>query len=113
MSEEHARYRSFYFPEGATLAYIEHILRMPETIRCFIPEDPRISQMVGFADSPESRSLESMLFSGRVYLYIDSTLTDNERAYLTQLGIELSLSVMIRDKQYAARLAELSKPLAF
>jgi hypothetical protein len=86
---------------------------MPNTIRCVIPEDPPVKQIVGFTDSPERHDLDSIPFSGRVYLYIDAALTPSEREQLIELGKQVSLSVMVRDRNYVKQLVDLARPLAF
>lgn len=111
--EENVRYWSFFVPEGATLAQVEYILRMPDTARCVITEDVPATQFVGFTDSPERHRLDKLAFSGRVYLYIDSNLTVSQQQILRDIGKELGLSVMVRDREYAKQCSELSKPLAF
>lgn len=112
-TEENVRYWSFYFPSGTSLAHIEYILRMRDTIQCTITEEVPISQTIGFADSPERHPLDSLRFSGRVYLYIDNHLTSETKEVLVEIGNSLGLSVMVRDQQYADQRSELSKPMVF
>ena len=111
--EENVRYWSFFIPEGATLPQVEYILRMQDTIRCVISEPLPITQIVGFADSPERYELDSLRFCGRVYLYIDANLTLVQRQQIVEVGKSLGLSVMVRDQEYVKQCSELSKPLAF
>jgi len=111
--EENARYWSFFVPAGATLAHVEYILRMPDTLQCAITEEIPVTQIVGFADNPERHRLDSLVFSGRVYLYIDANLTLEHKQQLVEIGVGLGLSVMVRDREYVKQCAELSKPLAF
>ena len=111
--EENARYWSFFVPEGATFAQVEYILRMPDTVRCVITEEVPVTQIVGFADNPERHRLDSLTFSGRVYLYIDAKLTSDQRQQLVEIGASLEMSVMVRDQEYVKQCSELSKPLAF
>jgi hypothetical protein len=111
--EENARYWSFYFPGGASIVQVEYILRMPDTLNCVITEEVPVTQVVGFADSPERHRLDSLTFSGRIYLYIDNRLTEGQKTHLVEIGKSLGLSVVIRDQEYVDQCAELSKPLAF
>lgn len=111
--EESTRHWSFYFPEGCNLGHVEYILRMPDTARCVITEDVPVAQIVGFADSPERHSPDSLPFSGRVYLYIDEWLTASDKDRLIVLGNGLGLGVVIRDKNFVKEHAELATPLAF
>lgn len=111
--EEHTRYWSFYFPEGCPYACVEYVLRMPDTARCVITEEIPVQQTIGFANSPERYDLSSLPFSGRIYLYIDAALTQNERNQIVELGESLSLSIVIRDRNYLTKLVDLAKPQAF
>lgn len=111
--EENVRYWSFYIPDGASLDQIEFILRMPDTVKCAITEEVQISQVVGFADSPERHALDSLTFSGRVYLYVDAWLSPDDCTKILKIGKELGLSVMVRDRTYANQCSDLSKPQAF
>lgn len=111
--EENVRYWYFYIPEGATLGLIEYILRMPDTVRCVISEEVKVCQVVGFADSPERHSLDSLRFSGRVYLYVEAWVPPDDRTKILDIGRELGLSVMVRDRVYATQCSDLSKPKAF
>ncbi|HEY6096296.1 MAG TPA: toll/interleukin-1 receptor domain-containing protein [Gallionellaceae bacterium] len=109
--EENVRYWSFFFPEGVTLPQVEYILRMPDTLNCVITGEP--SQLVGFADSPERYRLDSLVFSKRIYLYIDAELSLNDKQHLNAIGTTLGLSIQVRDREYVRNCIELSKPAAF
>lgn len=111
--EEHTKYWSFFVPEGSSISCVEYILNMPDTSQCVISEDVRISQTVGFADSPERYILESFKFSGRIYLYIDKVLRPELKEQVVNIGNQLGFSVIVRDKEYVKKCSELSKPIIF
>lgn len=110
--EENAKYWSFFIPEGYDIQFVEHILNMPNVRRCIISEDEP-SQTVGFAGSPERYNLESLRFTGRIYLYIDAALDSDTREKILDIGARLGFSLIVRDKEYVKTCSDLSKPLAF
>lgn len=111
--EENTKYWSFFVPEESNISCVEYILNMPDTSQCVISEDVPISQIVGFADSPERHTLESFKFSGRVYLYIDEVLSPELKEQIVNIGNRLGFSVMVRDREYVKKCSELSKPIVF
>ena len=111
--EENAKYWSFFLPEGANISCVDYMLNMSDTAQCAISDDVPISQIVGFADSPERYPLESLKFTGRVYLYIDEELTQDLIEQTVNLGKRYGFNVVVRDRTYVKTCSELSKSLAF
>ncbi|MEI8361653.1 MAG: toll/interleukin-1 receptor domain-containing protein, partial [Betaproteobacteria bacterium] len=111
--EENAKYWSFFIPEGASVSCVEYMLNMPDTAQCVITEEVAISQIAGFTDSPERYLLESLKFTGRIYLYIDEELTQDLIERTVNLGKRHGFSVAVRDRAYVKACYELSKPLVF
>jgi hypothetical protein len=110
--EENAKYWSFFFPENYEPSYVGYILNMPNVPQCIISEDEP-SQEIGFADKPERQTLDSFKFTGRIYLYIDESLSNERKQEIINFGSPFGFNVIIRDREYVKTCSELSKPLAF
>jgi hypothetical protein len=110
--EEYAKYWSFFIPNKADISIVPFLLNMPNVSKCIIAhEEP--NQIVGYADSPERHSLESLKFTGRVYLYIDHSLDPILKKEIEDTGLHLGFSIVIRDRSYVDTCSQLSKPVAF
>lgn len=110
--EQNCKYWSFYIPENISISIVPLILAMPNVSKCIISEDEP-KQIVGFADSPERFDLIDLVFTSRVYLYIEAVLNDSEKKAIENSGNQHKLNVVIRDTSYVAECERLSKPVAF
>jgi TIR domain len=111
--EQNTKYWSFYFPQNALMPQIENILRNSEVLKCKLSEQYHYKQVIGDVDKPDRYDMDDCLFSGRVFIYIDRKVSDDEIIYLKNLSDQLKLSIYIRDVPYMANLNSLKQPLAF
>ena len=113
--EANAKYWRFFVPEGADpVSYTNGLLALPLTERCVLSAE---------RDSPTIRSgprhyaahasSATLVFTRRIFLYIDALLPVAERQALAQSGAERGFHVIVYDKEYATMRSELEKPLAF
>lgn len=110
-----AKYWSFFIPEGVDIeAYANAIFSTPETSRCILSGDAdSVYIESGFAGYSERATSETLVFTQRVFLYIDAEMSADSRCEMVALGKECGLHVLVRDREYAAKRSELEKPLAF
>ena len=57
--------------------------------------------------------MRDMPFSGRIYFYIQASLSAEERTRVESLGQGRSVSAIVRDEQWAAERGRFERPLAF
>ena len=109
-----AKYWSFFIPAGAPLDCVGCILTRPETSQCVLSgEDDSVYVEMGFADYSERSTSATLVFTKRVFLYIDALLNPEIRRQITALGVQQGFYVVVRDQEYAMKRSELEKPLAF
>ena len=109
-----AKYWSFFIPLGAPLSCVNSLLAMPETSQCILSsEGDCVYVEVGFADYSERITSATLVFTKRVFFYIDSLLNPEVRRQLTELGRHQGFHVVVRDQEYAAKRSAVEKPLAF
>ena len=113
--DANAKYWSFYVPSGGNVwMYANTIFNVPEVRKCVLgPEGDGTLVISGFHDYSEQASSEHLMFTNRVFLYLDYDLTQDGRAAMTNMGLEHGFRVLIRDKEYAVKRSSLEKPLAF
>ena len=94
--------------------YVNAIFNTPEVRKCILgPEGDGVLFFTGFHDYSEQASSEHLMFTNRVFLYLDYDLTQGDRATITNMGLEYGFRVLIRDREYAVKKSSLEKPLAF
>lgn len=110
-----AKYWYFYIPEVPDpAACIQAILACPETANCMLASDgDGVSMWVGFADYSERQDSSTLVFTGRVNLYIDVDLTEPVRRAFNDLFRARGLQLAIWDAEWARKRSSLEKPLAF
>lgn len=110
-----AKYWSFYLPAAPDLpANVTALFISPEVERCVLsPEGDTVYVESGFADYSERANTTSLVFTKRVFLYIDALLDVERRRLFTQQGAQKGFHVIVRDQEYAAKRSQLEKPLAF
>lgn len=113
--DSNAKFWSFYVPYTDKLVgYVGTILSMQETRDCvFGPEGDNVSLATRFHDYSEEASSDDMVFTHRVFLYIDNDLSIGDREAITTLGKNYGFYVQVRDREYAIKRSVLEKPLAF
>ncbi len=113
--DANAKYWSFFIPEGVDIVgYVTAIFKTPMTSRCVLSDegDPIIVE-TGFADYSERVTSETLVFTQRVFLYVDSQLSVEFRKQIETLGVQHGLHVLVRDREYAAKRSAHEKPMAF
>lgn len=113
--DANAKYWSFYVPSGGGVSlYVNAVFQTPEVKSCVLgPEGNGVLVMSGFHDYTEQASSETLVFTNRVFLYLDYDLNQNDRAAITELGRSQGFNVMVRDREYAAKRSAVEKPSAF
>jgi hypothetical protein len=113
--DANARYWSFFIPEVADLsAYVNSIFAAPETARCVLSGDSdSVYVESGFADYAGRANSNTLVFTQRVFLYIDDDLGAESRQQIVARGLDFGYHVLVRDREYAALRSEREKPLAF
>lgn len=105
----------FFLPDGANPgSYTNMLLGLPLTERCMLSaEGDSVIIQSGLAGYSEQASSAALVFTRRIFLYIDALLSVADRRALAQLGAQRGFHVIVYDKEYATRRSELKKPLAF
>ena len=68
---------------------------------------------MGFADYPQRATSETLVFTQRIFLYIDAELPSELREQLVSQGLQHGFHVLVRDRDYAQKRSALEKPMAF
>jgi len=113
--DANAKYWSFFIPDGAdVVGYVNAIFKTPETSRCVLSgETDSVYVEMGFADYSERATSETLVFTKRVFLYIDAQLSPELREQIVSLGNQQGFHVLVRDREYAVKRSSLERPLAF
>lgn len=113
--DANAKYWSFFIPDGAdVVAYAAAIFRTPETSRCVLSgESDSVYVETGFADYSERATSKTLVFTQRIFLYVDADLPSELRKQLVSLGTQHGFHVLMRDREYAIKRSAVEKPLAF
>lgn len=113
--EANAKYWYFYIPNGIDpTACVHAVLASSSTKQCVLsPEGNGATVLSGLGGYSEQQSSETLIFTNRVFLYIDADLGALSRRDITQLGFTAGLNLAIRDQEYARLRSEHEKPLAF
>jgi hypothetical protein len=113
--EANAKYWRFFIPEGANPgSYANMLFAHPLTERCWLSEEgDSVIVRAGFAHYPGRASSTTLVFTRRIFLYIDSLLSVTDRQAVADLGWQRGFQVIVFDKEYAMKRSEMEKPLAF
>jgi len=113
--DANAKYWAFFIPSGVDIeGYVNTILQIKETRECILgPEGNGVEIWTGFADYSEKTPSSTLIFTNRIFLYIDASLTEQERRNITTQGEWNGFYVVVRDREYAQKRSEMEKPLAF
>ena len=109
-----AKYWSFFIPGDAPIECVNSIFITQETSECILSTkgDSTYIEM-GFSDYSERSSSVTLIFTNRIFLYIDALLNPEIRKKIANLGMQQGFYVIVRDQEYAKKRSELEKPLAF
>jgi hypothetical protein len=113
--DANAKYWSFFIPEGVdVVGYINSIFGLQETALCVLSsEGETVFVQMGLAEYSERASSETLIFTKRIHLYIDTLLNAEDRKQICELGARCGFQVLVRDKEYALKRSRLQQPLAF
>ncbi len=112
--EANAKYWMFFMPEDCEVGGVIPIFRGKETSQCILtPDGDSVRIQMGFYSYSEWSSSETLVFTKRIFFYIDQLLNPTQRGEISQLGIQHGFHVIVRDREYAMRRSEVEKPLAF
>lgn len=113
--DANAKYSAFFIPEGCDVGgYLGAIFAAPETAMCVLTADgDPVEVHASFAGYSESMSSNTLMFTQRIFLYIDESLSAEDRKAIKAAGGERGFHVVVYDKNYAKARSDLEKPLAF
>jgi len=113
--DANAKYWSFYVPAGGDVGlYVNAVFQSPEVRSCVLgPEGDGVLVNTGFYGYTEQSSSETLMFTNRIFLYLDYDLSQKDRAAITELGKAQGFHVLVRDREYTAKRSAVEKPLAF
>jgi TIR domain len=110
-----SKYWSFFIEEGSDIRrYVNAILSSSETEKCVLsPDGDEVYIEMDFFDCSERMPSTTLVFTKRIFLYIDDFLGEQIRGQITELGSQKGFHVIVRDRKYAMKKSDLEKPLAF
>ncbi|MDU9047999.1 MAG: toll/interleukin-1 receptor domain-containing protein [Candidatus Electrothrix sp. Rat3] len=112
--DANAKYWSFFIPDGVDISgCVNSLFKLPEMSRCVLSEGDGLFVESGFAGYSEKMRSKSLVFTGRVFFYIDAWLELSERKKLTNAGSQYGFHVIVRDREYAKVRSRKEKPVAF
>lgn len=113
--DSNSKFWSFYIPEGTNVGiYVNTLFQNSEVQNCVLsPEGDTVNVYMGLSGYSERASSESLIFTSRIFLYIDHLLTESERKAITEQGKGQGFHVIVRDREYASTKSSIEKPLAF
>ncbi len=113
--DANAKYLALYISEGSNiLEKARAIFRSQEAAQCVLTSSgDGIEIMTGFADYPEKASSTTLVFTKRIFLYINESLSPEERGRIADEGGLHGFHVLVRDRCYAEIRSGFEKPLAF
>jgi TIR domain len=110
-----SKYWSFFIEEGSDVGgYVKAIFSSPNTKECILfPGADGLFVEMGFSGYSESMPSTTLVFTKRLFFYIDELLGELTRAQIIEFGTQEGFHVVVRDREYAMKKSELEKPLAF
>jgi hypothetical protein len=113
--DANAKYWSFFVADAPdVISSVEAILNCKQTEECVLSADGDTMYIEsGFADYSERATSATLVFTRRVFLYIDAALGEGKRKEITDYGLTKGFHVIVRDRDYAEARSRLEKPLAF
>lgn len=113
--ETNTKFWSFFIPEGGEVSnLVKAVLQAPEVKSCVLgPEGDTLLVTSGYSGCTEQASSADLVFTKRIYLYLDYTLSEDEKTAFTEFGKNQGFNVIVRDRDYAIQRSIVEKPLAF
>lgn len=112
--EANAKFWYLYVPAVNDLSQcLDAIFSTPELDQCRLASADGVHMEMGHAEYSERQSSDTLQFTRRVHLYLDTTLTPENRALLVAQARERRYFLSVRDQEYARSRSASEKPLAF
>ena len=113
--DTNAKYWSFFIPSNPDYReFISAIFSTKETYSCCLSSDqPDPYVASGFYDYSEKAESTDLMFTNRIFLYVDQKLDEEIRNEIAADGHSRELYVITRDVEYSFKKSQLVKPLAF
>lgn len=108
--EANAHYLAFYLPATDKVHCPARMVL--NSIDKLLSSRDDIFVSAGHAGAEPSSSMESV-FTGRIYIYSESEISDEDKGYIRGRAAELRHSVKFRDQRYASERNKFESPLAF
>jgi hypothetical protein len=109
-----ARFWAFFVPHGHDVGSIVALIAQPETKKCTASNDgDGVLVTMGHSDYSEAMNSEPLVFTGRIFVYLDDLLEVPVRGQLREYAVANGYQLVIRDREYAMKRAASEKPLAF
>lgn len=113
--EANAKYWYFYLPAVEDLgADLTALFASADVAACRLtPEGDGVHVESGFTGYSERQTTETLMFTRRVHLYLEAELTPQDRQGIVSQTLAMGFHVSVRDFEYARRVSEMQKPMAF
>lgn len=108
--ESNSLYISFYIPHQSDIECPSRVL-LNSVSDVLAWKDEVFLQ--GGSQGEEGTSITEMLFTGRIFIYSEDDVTEDNKTYIIQRSKELGQSVKFREQKYAEGRNKFEKPLAF
>jgi hypothetical protein len=110
-----AKFWSIYIPQSMhCIDLITYLLQYSLIHKCQISkETDKVHVHMGFSNYSEKMKTETMIFTKRIFIYVDKKLTVHVRAELKKIAYHNGLDLIIRDREYSMERSKFEKPLAF
>lgn len=109
--DANSKYWMVYSPSGLPKLALLSLLEKPEIRDGRMPSAPMGGGFLHLAVN--GRSTEKTVFTGRVFYYVDDTLSEAAIREITEHGRSLGLDVTVRETAYATTRSIGERPLAF
>lgn len=108
-------FMSFFIENGTNYKAIIYSLMHNQNVEnCMLTDEgDGIYFETSFSDYTDKATSETVVFTRRIYLYVDEMLGEELRTHTRFLGEQRGFDVVIRDTEYAIKVSALQKPLAF
>lgn len=113
--EANAKFWTVYVPhETECLSLIASLLQAPLIQKAHLSEEGDDFEIqMGFGDYSEKMSSQTLMFTKRVFIYVDELLNVRQREELRNFAQQIGIDLILRDREYAMERSKLEKPLAF
>lgn len=110
-----AKYWSFFIPsEMGNESFVDAIFNESSTKLCVLgPEGDSVEVTTSFAEYSDKMSSSTLMFTGRIFLYVDWVLSKESQHSILEKGRLAGFHVVIRDSKYAEERSKWEKPMAF